>query len=170
MRDIKPLFIQIADTLFRKKYKDIEHRKFIRLKDSLLLSVRLVDYHSGEIYSRQIKGKTLNISREGLCIETSIVTVNGIDIFNEAMSDDKNLEIEIDVYKTKEKIKALGKVIWFDMTPREKSFLFKAGVYLTLIEKGDSERWFKLVENAKKYSKDKSFFIRVMQNIFKKPA
>ena len=170
MRDIRPIFIQIADTLFKKKYKDIEHRKFIRLKDFLSLSVRLVDYHSREIYSRQIKGKTLNISRECLCIETSIVTVNGIDIFNEAMSDDRNLEIEIDVYKTKEKIKALGKVIWFDMTPREKSFLFKAGVYLTLIEKGDSDRWFKLVENAKKYRKDKSWLIREIQKFLKKTS
>jgi len=170
MRDIKPLFIQIADTIFRKRYKDIEHRKFIRLKDSIPLSVRLVDYHSRKVYSKQIRGRTINISLKGLCIETSIVTVNGIDIFNAAMSDDRNLEMEIDADNGKEKIKALGKVIWFDMTPKQKSFLFKAGVYLTLMEKDDSERWYNLVINAKKYSKDKPWFTRKIKNIFQKPV
>lgn len=168
MKDIKLLFVQIADTLFRKKYRDIEHRKFIRLKDSISLGVRLVDFHSGKVYSRQIKGRSLNISREGLCIETNIATVDGIDIFNDAMSDDKNLEIEIEAYKDEEKIKALGKVIWFDMTPRQKTFLFKAGVYLTLREPGDVDSWYKLVENARKYSKDKPWFIRGIQNFLQK--
>jgi len=168
MRDIKPLFIQVADTLLRRKYRDIEHRKFIRLKDSISLSVRLVNCYSGKVYSRQIKGRTLNISREGLCIETGTVTVNGVDIFNSAMSNDKNLEIEIDVYDDKEKIKALGKVIWFDMTPKQKSFLFKAGVYLNQIGTDDIDRWYKLVEKAKKDIKDKPWFIRVIQKYFQK--
>ena len=91
MENIRPIFIQIADFLFRRKYRDIEHRRFIRLKDSISLGVRLVDCHNQEVCSRQIKSKTLNVSREGLCIETSTVTVNGVDIFNDAMSDDKNL-------------------------------------------------------------------------------
>lgn len=170
MRDIKLIFIQIADTIFRKKYRNIEHRKFIRLKDSISLGMRLVDCHSGKVYSRQIKGRTLNISNEGLCIETSTVTVNGVDIFNDAMSDDKNLEIEIDTYDGKEKIKALGKVIWFDMTPKRKSFLFTAGVYLALKDPDDADRWYKLVENAKKYSRDKSWLIHEIRKFLQKPT
>lgn len=157
MRSLKPLFIQIADTIFRKKYKNIEHRKFIRLKDSISLGLKLVDCHTGKVHSRQIKGRTLNISREGLCIETSTVTVDGVDIFNDAMSDDKNLEIEIETYNGKETIKALGKVIWFDMTPKKKSFLFTAGVYLIFRDQNTSGRWYSLVAKAKK---DKPRFIR----------
>jgi len=166
MRNIKPIFIQIADSLLRKKYRDIEHRKFIRLKDSLSLSVRLVNCYNDKVYSRHIRGRTLNISREGLCIETSTVTVDGVDIFNNAMSNDKNLEIEIDLNNDKEKIKAFGRVIWFDMTPKQKSFFFKAGVYLSQIRADDIDRWYNFVEKARKGSKDKLWFIRVIQKIF----
>ena len=160
MKNIKPIFIQIADSIFRKKYRNIEHRRFIRLKDFISLGVRLVNFHTREVLSRQITSKTLNISREGLCIETSTVTVNGVDIFNDAMSDDKNLEIEINDSQSGEKIRALGKVVWFDMTPKQKSFLFTAGVYISLMEPADKDKWNTLVENAKKYNKEKQWFFR----------
>lgn len=168
MKDIKLFFIQVADTIFRKKYKDIEHRRFIRLKDSISLGLRLVDCHSGKAYSRQIIGRTLNISREGLCIETNTVTVNGVDIFNDAMSDDRNLEIEIDLDNKKGKIKALGKVIWFDMIPKHKSFVFTAGVYLTLIGPDDANRWYSFVGSAKKSSKNKTRFIHEFKKYLSK--
>ena len=167
MKNIKLFCIQISDTLFRKKHRGIEHRKFIRLKDSISLVITLVDSYSEKIYSRQIIGKTLNISKEGLCIETSTVTVDGVDIFNDAMSDEKSLDIEIDAYKGEDKIKAFGKVVWLDMTPKQKSFLFKAGVFLNIKDSGDVNRWYNLVENAKKYSKEKSWFLRVIQKLFK---
>jgi hypothetical protein len=170
MKEIKLLFIQLADTLLRKRYKDIEHRKFIRLKDYISLGVRLFDYESGKPCSRQISGKTLNISKQGLCIETSTVTVDGVDVFNNAMSDEQGLEIEIDDYQSSEKLKALGKVIWFDMTPKQKSFLFKAGVYITIKNTQDMNRWYSLVENAKKANKGKSWFMRGIKNIIHKPG
>jgi len=167
MRDIKNICIQMSDTFFRRKHRGIEHRKFIRLKDSIPLAIRLVDCHSGKIYSRQINGRTLNISREGLCVETTTVTVNGVDIFNDAMSDEKNLEIEIDLHKGEEKIKALGKVVWLDMTPKQKSFLFKAGVFLNIREQSDLDKWYNFVENAKKYSDEKPWFVRGLRKLFK---
>lgn len=167
MKDIKSFCIQIADTCFRRKHRGIEHRKFIRLKDSMSLAIRLVDCQSRKIYSKQINGRTLNISREGLCIETSTVTVDGVDIFNDAMSDDKNLEIEIDAYPGKDKIIALGKVVWLDMTPKQKSFLFRAGVSLDILKKTDLDRWYSLVEHAKKEVKRKTSIIPRIQNIFK---
>lgn len=167
MKDIKSFCIQIADTCFRRKHRGIEHRKFIRLKDSISLAIRLIDCQSGKTYSKQINGRTLNISREGLCIETSTVTVDGVDIFNGAMSDEKNLEIEIDAYQGKEKIIALGKVVWLDMTPKQKSFLFKAGVSLNIREKTDVDRWYNFVENAKRSIAARPLIIRGLRKIFK---
>jgi len=167
MNDIKNFCIRIADTCFRRKHRGIEHRRFIRLKDSISLDIRLVDCQSGKKYSKQIKGRALNISREGLCIETSTVTVDGVDIFNGAMSDEKNLEIEIDAYPGEKKIIALGKVVWLDMTPQQKSFLFKAGVYLNIQAETDVDRWYNLVENAKKSITGKTSIIRGLRNIFK---
>lgn len=167
MDAIKQFCMQIADTVFGKKYKDIENRKFIRLKDSISIGMRLVDAQTGKVYSRQIQGSTLNISREGLCIESTTVTVNGVDIFNDAMSDEKNLEIEVPIPEDQDTIKALGKVVWLDMTPKHKSFLFTAGVYLDLEKCGNSEKWFSLVESARKYRREQSWLVRTFNKIFK---
>ena len=107
MNGVKQFCIQLADSVFRKKYRDIENRKFIRLRDSITLNMRLVDAQTEKIYSRPIEGSTVNISREGLCIESSTVTVDGVDIFNDAMSDERCLEIEIKVPDEDKIIKTL---------------------------------------------------------------
>jgi len=167
MDGVRQFCIQMADSIFGKKYKDIENRKFIRLKDSISIGMRLIDSHTGKVYSRQIKGSTLNISREGLCIESTTVTVNGVDIFNDAMSDEKSLEIEVPLPEDQDIIKALGKVVWLDMRPKHKSFLFTAGVYLDLEKCGNSEKWFSLVESARKYRREQSWLVRTYNQIFK---
>ena len=167
MKSVKQFCMQFSDSIFRTKYRDIENRKFIRLRDSISLGMRLVDSQTEKVYSRQIKGSTLNISREGLCIESSTATVDGVDIFNDAMSDERCLEIEVFVPQSEEIIKSLGKVVWLDMTPKHKSFLFKAGVFLDLARCSDSEKWYNLVENAKKYGSQQSWFGRTINNLFK---
>ena len=65
MNGVKQFCIQLADSVFRKKYRDIENRKFIRLRDSISLNMRLVDAQTEKIYSRAIVGSTVNISSEG---------------------------------------------------------------------------------------------------------
>ena len=168
MNGVKQFCIQLADSVFRKKYRDIENRKFIRLRDSISLNMRLVDAQKEKIYSRQIEGSTVNISREGLCIESSTVTVDGVDIFNDAMSDERLLEIEIRVPDEDKIIKTHGKVVWLDMTPKHKSFLFKAGVYLDLAKCAESEDWYNLVDSAKRYGAQQSWFARLVNPLLKK--
>jgi hypothetical protein len=167
MNGVKQFCIQLADSVFRKKYRDIENRKFIRLRDSISLNMRLVDAQTEKIYSRQIEGSTVNISREGLCIESSTVTVDGVDIFNDAMSDERCLEIEIKVPDEDKIIKTLGKVVWLDMTPKHKSFLFKAGVFLDLSQCIEREDWYNLVDSAKRYGTQQSWLSRLVSPFFK---
>lgn len=167
MNGVKQFCIQLADSVFRKKYRDIENRKFIRLRDSITLNMRLVDAQTEKIYSRPIEGSTVNISREGLCIESSTVTVDGVDIFNDAMSDERCLEIEIKVPDEDKIIKTLGKVVWLDMTPKHKSFLFKAGVFLDLSKCTEREDWNNLVDNAKRYGTQQSWFSRLLSPFYK---
>ena len=169
MNGVKQFCIQLADSVFRKKYRDIENRKFIRLRDSISLKMRLVDAQTEKIYSRQIEGSTINISREGLCIESSTVTVDGVDIFNDAMSDERCLEIEVKVPDEDKIIKTLGKVVWLDMTPKHKSFLFKAGVFLDLSKCTEREDWYNLVDSAKRYGEQQSWFSRLLRQFFKEP-
>lgn len=167
MGTVKQFCIQLADTIFRKQYRDIENRKFIRLKDSLAVGIRLIDYEGGKALSRQIRGSTVNISKEGLCIESTTATVDGIDIFNDAMLLEKGLEIEINMPDSTNTIKALGKVVWLDMTPKDKTFLFKAGVYLDMEKCSDREGWSLFVERARKYRTSQLWLIRTLKAVFK---
>ncbi len=166
MEVIKQFCIRLSDSVFRKKYRNIENRRFIRLRDSISVGMRLVDCQGKKVYSRQIKGSTVNISLEGLCLESSTVTVDGVDIFNDAMSDERNLEIEINIPNSDEKIKALGKVVWLDMTPKVNSFLFKAGVFLNLSETEDREKWHRLVETASRYGAEGPWLLRRVKRFF----
>ena len=167
MNGVKQFCIQLADGIFRKKYRNIENRRFIRPRDSISLNMRLVDAQTEKIYSRQIEGSTVNISREGLCIESSTVTVDGVDIFNDAMSDERCLEIEVKVPDQDKIIKTIGKVVWLDMTPKHKSFLFKAGVFLDLSKCSEREDWYNLVESAKRYEAQQSWFSRLVSPFYK---
>ena len=152
---------------FKKQYRSIENRKFIRLKQTLSLEMKLIDAQSGASYSRTIRGNTLNISREGICIETSTVTVDGVDIFNDAMSEDRILQIALTVSHDVDILIALGKVIWFDMTPRQKSFLFKAGVFLDFKHSEDRERWNTFIDTVQSEATDELWLISKIKNIFK---
>lgn len=168
MDGLKQLCIKLADTVFRNKNRNIEHRRFVRLSNSLTAKIRLVDCEHGMPHSKQIQASTVNISREGLCIESSTATVDGVDIFNDAMSPEKCLEIEIDLPEPSEKITAFGKVVWLDMTPKDKSFLFKAGVHLDL-QKGSADQavWYAFVAQAKKYRSDRFQLINKIKYLFK---
>jgi hypothetical protein len=103
-----------------------------------------------------------------MCIESSTATVDGVDIFNDAMSPEKCLEMEIVLPESSGgNIKACGKVVWLDMTPRDRSFLFKCGVQIDLQKCSDREGWYAFVNQAKKMRRSQSWLLRKFSNIFK---
>ena len=168
MDRVKSFCIQLADTIFRNKYRKIEHRRFIRLGNTLTVHIRLVDCDNNRPYSKPISGSTVNISKEGMCIESSTATVDGVDIFNDAMSPEKCLEMEIVLPESSGgNIKACGKVVWLDMTPRDRSFLFKCGVQIDLQKCSDREGWYAFVNQAKKMRRSQSWLLRKFSNILK---
>ena len=167
MDALKQFCIQLVDAVFKRKYRNIEHRRFIRLSNSIVAGIRLVDCKNGIPYSKQIKGSTINISKEGLCVESCTATVDGVDIFNDAMSPEKCLEIELDMPDSSEKIKTCGKVVWLDMTPKDKSFLFKAGIHLDLQNCSDKEVWNAFVDRAKRHRRSQSWLMTKTKCVFK---
>ncbi len=167
MDALKNICIRLADTVFRRKFRNIEHRKFIRLGNYLLAGIRLVGCGNGRAYSKQIHGSTINISKEGLCIESSTATVDGVDIFNDAMSPEKCLAIELDLPDAFGKICVWGNVVWLDMTPKDMSFLFKAGLHLVFQNHTDKEIWEAFVVHAKKYRRSQSRLFHQFKNLLK---
>jgi hypothetical protein len=129
--------------------------------------IRLVHCENKKAFSKKIQGSTINISKEGLCIESSTATVDGVDIFNDAMSPDRCLEIEMDLPDSGETITVCGNVVWLDMTPRDLSFLFKAGIHLIFHDHADKESWNAFVDRAKKLSRSQSRFLYKFKKLFK---
>jgi len=166
MDAIKHFCIQLADTIFRTKYRNIEHRRFIRLSNYLIAGIKLIDCENGRAHSKQIQGSTINISKEGLCIESNTATVDGVDIFNDAMSPDRCLEIEINLPDSTEIIHVRGKVVWLDMTPKDMSFLFKAGIHL-YFHNSDKDVWYAFVDRAKRYWRSQSWLKTKLKFVFK---
>jgi hypothetical protein len=134
------------------------------LSNSLVAAFRLVDCDNERAYSKKIQGSTVNISKEGLCIESTTATVDGIDIFNDAMSPEKCLEIELNLPDSAETVKVCGKVVWLDMTPKDMTFLFKAGIHLDLKNIVDKEIWYAFVDRAKKYRRSHSWLLTKIKN------
>jgi hypothetical protein len=168
MDEIKTFCLRLADAVFRRKYRNIEYRRFIRLNNYLPAVIRLVHCENKKAFSKKIQGSTINISKEGLCIESSTATVDGVDIFNDAMSPDRCLEIEIDFSDSGETINVFGNVVWLDMTPKDLSFLFKAGIHLIFQDHADKDSWDAFVDRAKKFNRSQSRILYKFKQLFNK--
>ncbi len=166
MADVKTLCIRLADAFFRRKYRNIEHRRFIRLSNYLPAGIRLVGCLDKKAYSKAIRGSTINISKEGLCIESSTATVDGVDIFNDAMSPDRCLEMVMDLPESFGTVTLCGNVVWLDMTPKDMSFLFTAGIHLLFHNPADKVSWDAFVDRAKKISRSHSRLITQLKTLF----
>ena len=82
-----------------------------------------------------------NVSLEGICLETNVVLVDGSHIFSEAMGEEKRLRVEIDLPPESERITAMGKVVWYDLSSSSSPYRFRAGVYLTDMDGNSTEIW-----------------------------
>jgi len=59
----------------------------------------------------------------------------------------KEVALEITIPPNDEKIKAKGRVVWYDLSSREASYFLKAGIFLKEMEDEDRKRWEAFVKN-----------------------
>jgi hypothetical protein len=95
-----------------------------------------------------MEGRTINISRFGLCVESDRVTASGRNIFLDAMGEEQGLKLTLFLPGKDEPIKAVAHVEWFDMVRTEEHHTFRSG--LGLIEMSDSDRvqWDRFVDEC----------------------
>ena len=91
-----------------------------------------------------------NVSPEGICLETNVVLIDGSHVFSEAMMEEKRLKLEIDLPAESERISALGKVIWYDLSSSGSPYRFRAGVYLTEMDGNAQETWRRFITGLRK--------------------
>lgn len=128
-------------------YRDVERRRFFRVKGTVPVFFRLTD-SNGQQISRLVTGETRDFSRQGICLQTHMLIVDGLNVFAKAMEPDMRLSLEIELPTTNERINATGRVVWHD----EASFWFSsmpfsAGIFLTEMKDKDWKGWHEFIDS-----------------------
>jgi hypothetical protein len=121
-------------------------RRFHRLSTSIPLTIRLLGITK---HSHLINAETRNVSRKGISVELEVKLKNGslliqqgeeaIKLIPFLVLSEKLVELNIKIPPKGEKVRATGKVRWYDFGSRENSYYFRAGILLEKIE--DRKRW-----------------------------
>jgi hypothetical protein len=64
--------------------------------------------------------------------------------------EEERLRMEIDVPPESERITALGKVMWYDLSSSGSPYRFRAGVYLTEMDENSREIWRQFLTTLRK--------------------
>lgn len=77
--------------------------------------------------------------------------INGIHILSEAMGDEKRLLLSIQIPE-EDSLEAIGRVIWYDLSPEGSDYRFRAGVLFTEIGGEVEKRWQRYLSGTRKRS------------------
>lgn len=128
-------------------YHDVERRRFYRIKGTVRVFFRVTD-SSGQALSRLVEGVTRDISRQGICLQTHLLVVDGLNAFEKAMEPEMRLFLEIDLPTHPERVSATGRVIWHDVTSSwGSSRPFAAGIFFTDMEDKDQRIWHAFIDS-----------------------
>jgi hypothetical protein len=133
-----------------KGWRGVERRKLLRLNSPLPVQFNLYHVLGRRETSRRLGGMISNVSLKGICLETNVVLVDGSHVFSEAMTEENRLRMEIDLSPELERITAMGKVIWYDLSSSGSPYRFRAGIYLTEMDGNSKERWSRFLTALRK--------------------
>lgn len=124
----------------RNLTKDVERRKFLRLKDPLSVKYKIVNEINESKSSRALHGITKNISINGICLETNTVQIDGMHISHDSSMLYKNI-IEIDIDITSNTIiHARGSVCWYDLSRNKNKYQYDVGITFSEISEDDLDK------------------------------
>jgi hypothetical protein len=132
----------------------VERRKYPRFEISFPISFRLLrgdtpraDFQGIEAIGTRTQGWVGNISLEGLFIEAN-PTKDQIGEITGARQNPGLFDIEIEKRLMGEKVKLMGKVIWYDIIFRKEApHHFRAGVFLGELDGQPRQLWESLITN-----------------------
>jgi len=129
-------------------YHDVERRRFYRIKGALRVFFQVTG-SSGEVFSRLVEGVTRDISRQGICLQTHLLIVDGLNVFAKAMESGMRLTLQIDLPNQPERVNATGRVVWHDVTSSWNSAKpFSAGIFLTDMKEKDQKTWCAFIDSV----------------------
>ena len=138
----------------KRKSRKVERRTSKRLKTPIPLSIRLLGTTK---YPPPINAQTRNVCLEGLSIELRVILKNGslliqggeepIKLIPFLVLNEKAVELDIKIPPGDERIRAVGRVMWYDFGSRRASYYFCAGIFLEKMEVEDRRKWEEFIKN-----------------------
>jgi hypothetical protein len=132
-----------------------KRRKFHRLLIPVPLTIRLLGIAK---HPCPINVETRDVSREGLLIELEVRLKNGSLLIQEGeetiklipflVLNEKLVELDMKIPPRGEKVRAIGRVRWYDFGSREKSYYFRTGIFMEEMEIEDRKRWEDFIKNV----------------------
>jgi hypothetical protein len=116
------------------------------------VDISLYHRESKTTITKGIPGTISQVSREGVCIETDTVMINGTHIFTSAMDDEFFLAMTISLPDATQTVEALGAVAWYNLAPENSQFRFIAGIIIAEIDPTSKQYWLTFISEVEKSS------------------
>jgi hypothetical protein len=108
-------------------------------------------------YPEPINSKTRNVSLEGLSIELKVILRNGSLLIQEGgkpvklipflVLNEKMVKLDIKIPPKGGRIRAIGRVIWYDFGSRTAEYYFCVGIFLEKMELEDGKKWEEFIKS-----------------------
>jgi hypothetical protein len=139
---------------------ELEKRKFQRLEFPLEVIVEIVSAHDVPKGLPQLHIKSRNISKDGICLETKSIEVDGVNLLSGLpFARENRLHLIIDLIPEEPPFAAIGEVRWYDIAHDIPDFIYRLGVAFIEINDGEKDQLARFLE---KYQNNKGYFQRLL--------
>ncbi|MDO8720819.1 MAG: PilZ domain-containing protein [Syntrophales bacterium] len=109
--------------------RGLEKRKFQRLDYSLEVAVEIVTGDEAPRVLPPVHVKSHNISKTGICLETKVLEIHGINLLSGSPYRRGNrLHMKIKLITEEAPFHAIGEVLWYDVVRDTAGFTYQLGV------------------------------------------
>jgi len=140
----------------KKKGWDIKRRKFTRLDLPVQLSIKFLGVARN---AKPVNTESVNVSIEGFLIELKVILKDGSLLIQEGgesiklipylVLNEKVVELDITMPPKDEKIRARGRIIWYDFGSGESTYYFMAGIFLEEMGTEEKKKWDEFIKKQK---------------------
>jgi hypothetical protein len=119
----------------------LEKRKFHRLEFPLEVTVEIVSAQEAPKGLPRLHIQSRNISKEGICLETKSIEVDGINLLSGLpFARENRLHLSIELIPEEPTLMATGEVRWYDIARDIPEFICRLGVAFIEIKDDGKDR------------------------------
>jgi hypothetical protein len=131
-------------------FDGLEKRKFQRLEFPLDVTVEIVSAQGVPKGLPQLHIKSRNISKEGICLETKSIEVDGVNLLSGPPFARRNrLHLRIELIPEESPLMATGEVRWYDIERDIPEFVCRLGVAFIEIKKNEKDQLAAFLKKSK---------------------